>query len=798
MDVVCERCKAEYEFDDALVSERGTTVKCTNCSHQFKIFRPTSESDAAKVWNLRRPDGTVIPFDSLAVLQKWILEGKVSKMDEISRAGEGWKSLGAIAELESFFATAELRASQNAPGRAGQRFPSMNGVRSPTPAPTTSGSVSRSNPAGSSKPGAPMSSPTIRPGGAAPPPPPPVALRAPSQGGSGSSGLRAPSQSGAAPSNLRAPSQGGTPPPVPTHLRGPSGVKPAVSTMVQIPPPPKMPTEMGPPSSPLPVADRHEPLVDEVERARPRSVPPKVALPPLPTLTTPPRDLVDDQAPTRSMNSDVMKVSRSAPPPPEKRSGLGVGLVIGAVIAVIAVGVSWRMSAPNPATPGNTTTPAVDNAHRDAVIGRATEKTRRYSAAAFDEAREELNTAITLNPADAVLTATRAEVFAAWSEMLSQQADDLDAQAAAPGADVARLQAEAQLLRREAGNRKDRARSDLRTAEGALGTVPAAERPVVEARLADAARVVRENSVTGHLEAARRATPTAETSLYLALASISDDAASATAGLRAALSSEPQNHRARVALARLLKQQGDARGAHEVLDEGLRADASHEALLGLSRSLGPGVAANADAGAVAAAVDAGSPQVAAVTPPVAVPANPAPTNPAPTNPAPPIVIPPETAGHHTSATAEPGGPMPQGYDRLVQSGDQLQHAGRSALARERYQAALAARPNGSEALVGLGYVELDGNNVSAAVSRFRQALSSNPRYSEAYIGLGEAYSHQRSYTQAVQAYRQYLEINPGGSRAEMARRQIESLQERINAAQAPAPESATADAATSP
>ncbi len=791
MDVVCERCKAEYEFDDALVSERGTTVKCTNCSHQFKIFRPTSESDAAKVWNLRRPDGTVIPFDSLAVLQKWILEGKVSKMDEISRAGEAWKSLGAIAELESFFATAELRASQNAPGRAGQRFPSMNGVRAPTPAP---GTASRSNPASSTKTSSPaLSSPTIRPGGAAPPPPPPVALRAPSQGGSGSSGLRAPSQGGAVTPGLRAPSQGGTPPPVPTGLRGPSGVKPAVSTMVQIPPPPKMPTEMGPPSSPLPAADRHEPLVDEVERARPRSVPPKVALPPLPALTTPPRDLVDDQAPTRSMNSDV-KISRSAPPPPERRSGLVLGLIVGAVIAAIAVGVSWQMGALGPgntATATNNPRPATDTAHRDAIIARSTEKTRRYSAAAFDEAREELNTAVTLNPADAVLTATRAEVLAAWSEMLAQQADDLEVQAAAPGADVARLRAEADLLRRESGTRKERARSDLRTAEGALGTVPAGDRPLVEARLADAARIVGESSVAAHLEAARRTTPTAESSLYLALASIGDDPTSAAAGLRAALSSEAQNQRARVALARLLKRQGDARGARELLDEGLRADASHEAMLGLSRSLGAVAAVSVDGGA--AAVDAGPTLVAAATPPAEV--VPAAAPPTPPSTATPIVIPAETP-RHTGTAPELGGPLPQGYDRLVQSGDQLQHAGRSALARERYQAALAARPGGSEALTGLGYVELDVGAVGAAISRFRQALASNSRYSEAYIGLGEAYSHQRSYPQAVQAYQQYLEVNPGGSRAEMARRQIESLQERISSARAP--ESADADAATSP
>ena len=42
MYVQCERCKTEYDFDDALVSERGTTVKCTQCGHQFKVRRATA------------------------------------------------------------------------------------------------------------------------------------------------------------------------------------------------------------------------------------------------------------------------------------------------------------------------------------------------------------------------------------------------------------------------------------------------------------------------------------------------------------------------------------------------------------------------------------------------------------------------------------------------------------------------------------------------------------------------------------------------------------------------------------
>src|SRR5450432_4221521 len=102
MYVKCERCQTEYEFDDALVSERGTTVKCTNCGHQFKIYRPAGATSAVGTgsWSLRRPDGTTITFDSLAVLQKWIIEGRVTRVDQISRNGEGWKPLGSIAELE--------------------------------------------------------------------------------------------------------------------------------------------------------------------------------------------------------------------------------------------------------------------------------------------------------------------------------------------------------------------------------------------------------------------------------------------------------------------------------------------------------------------------------------------------------------------------------------------------------------------------------------------------------------------------------------------------------------------------
>ena len=37
MDVRCERCKTEYEFDDARITEAGVTVRCTTCQHVFMV-----------------------------------------------------------------------------------------------------------------------------------------------------------------------------------------------------------------------------------------------------------------------------------------------------------------------------------------------------------------------------------------------------------------------------------------------------------------------------------------------------------------------------------------------------------------------------------------------------------------------------------------------------------------------------------------------------------------------------------------------------------------------------------------
>ena len=160
MDVRCRQCGTEYELDDARVGSTGTTVKCSTCSHVFKVMpsgdtreasgvqrpapagggerpertprTPSTETpklgtqpapprasvvaaavpppaapQAAGDWMVKKADGQIFRFRELTTLQKWIVERKVVRDDEISRTGKSWKKLGEIAELTSFFQVVE-------------------------------------------------------------------------------------------------------------------------------------------------------------------------------------------------------------------------------------------------------------------------------------------------------------------------------------------------------------------------------------------------------------------------------------------------------------------------------------------------------------------------------------------------------------------------------------------------------------------------------------------------------------------------------------------------------------------
>ena len=101
MDVRCGRCGTEYEFDDALISERGTTVKCTNCGYQFKVF-PDAAATAPERWIVRTLGGQELVYTTLRDLQRGIARGEVSANDLLSRGDRAPRPLASIAELEPF------------------------------------------------------------------------------------------------------------------------------------------------------------------------------------------------------------------------------------------------------------------------------------------------------------------------------------------------------------------------------------------------------------------------------------------------------------------------------------------------------------------------------------------------------------------------------------------------------------------------------------------------------------------------------------------------------------------------
>ena len=112
MDVTCTRCGTVYEFEEGLISTTGTTVKCTQCGHLFKVHRPgpgsgpppMDESEARELrWRVRRVNGSAHTLESLAELTRLITAGQFARDDEISRTGQVWKKLGDIQELASLF-----------------------------------------------------------------------------------------------------------------------------------------------------------------------------------------------------------------------------------------------------------------------------------------------------------------------------------------------------------------------------------------------------------------------------------------------------------------------------------------------------------------------------------------------------------------------------------------------------------------------------------------------------------------------------------------------------------------------
>jgi predicted Zn finger-like uncharacterized protein len=130
--------------------------------------------------------------------------------------------------------------------------------------------------------------------------------------------------------------------------------------------------------------------------------------------------------------------------------------------------------------------------------------------------------------------------------------------------------------------------------------------------------------------------------------------------------------------------------------------------------------------------------------------------------------------------ANPTGPGPgpgaetgggESYDRLLKRADAVADTS-CTKAMELYAKALEQKPNGVEALTGMGYCHIDAKQFPAAFSKFRAALAVSSRYEPALRGVAEAYQQQGRKDQAIEAYRAYLEVYPDRA---AAKKQLEIL-----------------------
>jgi len=104
MDISCERCQTEYEFDEARLPEAGLPVKCTTCGHVFKVRRSQGAVAPAAGVHLRRGGQVIAVASDLATVGKWITERRLLASDEFSNSGQAFRRLSEAREFAALFA----------------------------------------------------------------------------------------------------------------------------------------------------------------------------------------------------------------------------------------------------------------------------------------------------------------------------------------------------------------------------------------------------------------------------------------------------------------------------------------------------------------------------------------------------------------------------------------------------------------------------------------------------------------------------------------------------------------------
>ena len=718
MDVQCDRCRTEYTLNDAVVSARGTPVRCTTCGHEFKVFRapssagglpPDLRSRAAaaegEVWVVTTSDGQELRFATFRELQNAILSRRVLLEDLLSRNGAEDQTLASIAELEPLFdraSSSRLDAmSPSERARAGASTNTPGHSFAPEDAPQSPRSAGASV-AGAAAPPPRGKIDTLRPpvtGAAAPPP-------APSSSPSTASARRetpaTPSYSGAtggpmkatligveAGSPSRAPASAPTPAPTPaSHARPPTPSAPAVA-----------------PAPPAHAAD-DDGHVSAAQDAAP-SLPRPLWRGQLPS--------DGDLGENRSLSPASDEIYSAVP-----RRRVGGWIVAVALLMAVAV-VGWAAAKPYlVARDAGAAVQLSPRAQTFLVDGE-----RAMAEGDLDAAQENFDKASALAEDDARVLLDEARVACAkadvpWLKLRLLPADAADEQRTARAA----LEDLAARAKRLSGRARSRAPDDT-----------AAARVEVDAlRLAgdrDGARA-RVSKIT-----AQASQP--ETAYVLAALDLSEPEpvwATVVERLRLAASGEGNAGRAEAALVYALVRSGDMAAAGSELAR-IKTQARPYPLL-------PNLSAF---------VEKTSPKAVASTAPVAAPS---PLASASAHRAPA----PSAAG----AASGGGGDAPVGdVNTAMQAASNAIKKGDFSRAGQIYQTLAARNPNDSEALAGIGDVARLTGDSAGAMSAYRRAVAVNPSYLPALLGLADTQWSSGDRAAAVHGYSDIVDRFPEGT-----------------------------------
>ncbi len=722
MDVTCERCETEYEFDETLVSERGTTVKCTQCGHLFKVYPPGGGSAAP--WRVRTSDGREETLATLRELQRRITRGELTEGDLISRDGTSWKRLGDIAELESFFRAAREKRS---------REPSAPALAPPPPSPAEA--------AWEAMPTVPgdrrikrtvlgMGAPAPREVGQGPRATPrPDTLEGPSAIASRGAATATPPPPPPAPPPQAANTPAGG------WVDGPG--LPPDTTAATAPTLPDVPTD-------APVLPR----LDTPQASAPGGAP---ALPRLEGATAPPSGATPSARPP----SEFPEIPGLSP----RRGGAARWLFLVAMIALLGGGLWVTRSRWMPLLlPDEEASPVAR------FLARGDAALSEDHPEAYERALREYTRA-------SAIAENEPKVFLrmAWAEALHAHALRLHAaDLRARSTNDPSVLGEAKAIQREAERHATEA---MRWVERARILSKGHPLPSLDHVTALTSFVAGDGS-SGDAALARlreEEPPFPGAVEWLeALRTVEPDGRVPSETLepaRNAVRKAPGLIRARLLLTRAAlaaHRIDEAKGALEaVLAKSPRHPEARALLRAIERGLPP-------APPLLATMDASTPEAAVTTRPDAGPPPAAPEHTERPSPAPPTAPPSHEPPTQVSEA---------NFDELLRKGERLQERGRSAEARKYFQRALQLRPESPEALVGLGYVALDQGRRGEALGYFRRAAAKG--YAEGFFGLGETYESTGRLEEALEGYEGYLARHPNGPSAPIARRKVAELQAQL-------------------